>query len=298
MADFELILIDDGSPDNCGAVCDEYAQKDSRIHVIHQRNGGLSAARNAGIDWAFANSDSQWLTFIDSDDWVHPEYLSTLYKAAISTNLPLSICGFIRTSGEEPIIDTALFDCKIRNSESFFVEHNVNAIIACSKLYKKESFKSIRYPVGKIHEDEFITYKNLFSIENVAVVEAPLYYYYQNNNGITGSPWTPKHLIILPATAERLHYLKKHNLKQAYAWQVPQYFSHANGLLNKVIRYTDAPISKSDLRLVHKHFRKALRLCRRSQELPFRNNQYLYEKTYPRLMKLYWFIKTLQSKLS
>lgn len=66
--DFELILIDDGSPDSCGMICDEYAKSDSRIHVIHQENGGLSAARNAGIDWAFANSDSQWLTFIDSDD--------------------------------------------------------------------------------------------------------------------------------------------------------------------------------------------------------------------------------------
>ena len=73
--DFELILVDDGSPDNCPAICDEYARKDTRVHVIHQENGGLSAARNAGIDWAFANSDSQWLTSVDSDEWVHPEML-------------------------------------------------------------------------------------------------------------------------------------------------------------------------------------------------------------------------------
>ena len=81
-SDFELILVDDGSPDNCGAICDEYAQKDSRVHVIHKTNGGLSDARNAGIDWAFANSDSQWLTFIDSDDWVHRDYLKLLLGAA------------------------------------------------------------------------------------------------------------------------------------------------------------------------------------------------------------------------
>ena len=74
--DFELILVDDGSPDNCGAICDEYAAQDCRVRVIHQENGGLSAARNAGIDWAFANSDSQWLAFVDSDDWVHPDYLA------------------------------------------------------------------------------------------------------------------------------------------------------------------------------------------------------------------------------
>ena len=76
--DYELILVDDGSPDACGAICDEYAVKDSRVHVIHQENGGLSAARNAGIDWAFANTESQYLTFIDSDDWVHPLYLLQL----------------------------------------------------------------------------------------------------------------------------------------------------------------------------------------------------------------------------
>ena len=76
-SDFDLILVDDGSPDNSGAICDEYAEKDPRIVVIHQKNGGLSAARNAGIEWAFAHSNSQWLNFIDSDDWVHPEYLDS-----------------------------------------------------------------------------------------------------------------------------------------------------------------------------------------------------------------------------
>jgi len=83
--DFELILVDDGSPDNCGAICEEYARKDSRIHVIHQENGGLSAARNAGIDWAFENSNSQWLTFVDSDDWLHREYLNVLYRAVMQS---------------------------------------------------------------------------------------------------------------------------------------------------------------------------------------------------------------------
>ena len=79
-ADFELILVDDGSPDNCGSICDAYAVKDSRIRVIHQENGGLSAARNAGIDWVFAHSDSQWLTFIDSDDWIHGSFLQILHR--------------------------------------------------------------------------------------------------------------------------------------------------------------------------------------------------------------------------
>ena len=80
--DFELILVDDGSPDRCGEICDEYARQDSRVHVIHKENGGLSDARNAGIDWVEANSDSRWLIFADSDDWVHPELLARLLDAA------------------------------------------------------------------------------------------------------------------------------------------------------------------------------------------------------------------------
>ena len=92
MADFEVILIDDGSPDRSGAVCDAYAKQDERVRVIHQKNQGQAAARNAGIDCAFANSDSKWLTFIDSDDWVHPEYLQMLYDATMQDNTLISMC--------------------------------------------------------------------------------------------------------------------------------------------------------------------------------------------------------------
>lgn len=90
--DFELILVDDGSPDNCGAICDEYAAKDSRVHVIHQKNGGLSAARNAGIDWVFAHSDSRWLTFVDSDDWLYPETLQFLLRDAAEKDIAKQAC--------------------------------------------------------------------------------------------------------------------------------------------------------------------------------------------------------------
>ena len=93
--DFELILVDDGSPDNCGIICDEYALKDNRIHVIHKENGGLSDARNAGIDWAFENSNSEWITFIDSDDWVHPKCLEALVRAAQIYGTEIAICNYI-----------------------------------------------------------------------------------------------------------------------------------------------------------------------------------------------------------
>ncbi len=133
---FELILVDDGSPDNCGRICDEYVEKDSRVAVIHQKNGGLSAARNAGLDWAFENSDSEWITFIDSDDWVHPLYLECLYNACIMNNLEIAVCNYLRTDKEElfhsdvPVFETIMPGYLWQNRYGV-------AVIACCKLYYK-----------------------------------------------------------------------------------------------------------------------------------------------------------------
>ena len=99
-SNFEVILVDDGLPDRCGAMCDEYAAKDPRVFVIHQPNGGLSAARNAGLDHSFAASDRQWVTFIDSDDWVYQGYLERLYTAATENKGAIAVCEFIKTNGK------------------------------------------------------------------------------------------------------------------------------------------------------------------------------------------------------
>jgi len=150
------------------------------VRVIHQPNGGLSAARNAGIDWAFANSDSEWFYFADSDDWIHPLSLEVLYSAAEQTGCSVIIGGHQPTTGESPAVDTAHLQPTVWNPEEFFCKDNVTAIVVSGKLYRKECFREIRYPVGKIHEDEFITYKILFAFEHIAVIAQPLYAYYQN----------------------------------------------------------------------------------------------------------------------
>ncbi|MBR2317955.1 MAG: glycosyltransferase family 2 protein, partial [Spirochaetales bacterium] len=165
-SDFELILVDDGSPDNCPQICNEYAEKDSRIRVIHQLNGGLSAARNAGIDWVFQNSDSEWFSFIDSDDYVHPRYLEVLLNAAESTGCDVSIGSYIEFSGDSVKSENEIAVPKKYKPEDFYVQYSVETTIACGKLYRRRYFETIRYPVGKIHEDEFTTYKILFQNEN------------------------------------------------------------------------------------------------------------------------------------
>ena len=103
LSDFELILVDDGSPDNCGIICDDYQSKDNRVVVIHKENGGLSDARNKGIERALTNGESEWITFIDSDDYVNERYLELLFSAAINNQVDLSCCGLKKFNGDSAV---------------------------------------------------------------------------------------------------------------------------------------------------------------------------------------------------
>ena len=182
--DFDLILVDDGSPDGCGKICDDYAEKDSRIFVIHKKNGGLSSARNSGIDWAFKNSNSNWITFIDSDDWVHTQYLELLLYAikCYNTNVSVSIHKKIDKMEKEKEICKSDICIRIEDANKNYCNDLVHA---WGKLYKKDLFKNIRFPIGKLHEDAFVTYLILFEAKKYAVIDYPLYNYYTNPNGIT-----------------------------------------------------------------------------------------------------------------
>lgn len=272
--DFELILVDDGSPDNCGTICDDYARKDSRVIVIHQENGGLSAARNAGIDWAFANSDSQWLFFVDSDDFLHPESLQRLLDAALELNVDLSIGGYAETSGKHPAIYSEELIPKLWKFREFFIRENVNAIVAWGKLYRKALFKEIRYPVGKIHEDEYTTYKLLYVCENVVVISAPLYGYYVNLEGITKRSWTPKRLDVLTAFQERIVFFREHRDRELVRLTVDTYMRL---IARQFEQARDYPKHRRKLR--RKLVYVLLRYCR---QFPIRKYNWYYCMAFPR----------------
>ena len=293
-ADFELILVDDGSPDNCGAICDEYAVKDSRVVVIHQENGGLSAARNAGIDWAFANSDSQWLTFIDSDDWVHPEYLQRLLDAALENNTSVSICGYAQTDGADPEILTESLEPVLWNTEEFFVKHNVNATVAWGKLYRKECFRSIRYPLGKLHEDEFTTYKILFTFESVAAIAAPLYAYYTNPDSITKSGQSRFREDRFLCVEEQIAYFRENNYSTACRNRIRAYLNMVQNQIDKLTADSSNPEFLSMLqdrkRWNFKAYSKLL-----DPEDPLEG--WMLFRIYPRKMKIYYFSRAIVKKL-
>lgn len=231
---FELILVNDGSVDNSGIVCDKYRNKDNRIIVIHQNNGGLSAARNTGIDYAINHSESKWITFIDSDDWIHPEYLSVLLNAAIKTESRISVCSFLRT--ETDVQQNIMYEGKpiVYDPEDLWVNKRVNATVAWGKLYKKDLFRTIRFPIGKLHEDEFTTYKLLFSCKRIAYIPAELYFYFTNPNGIMGNTWTLSRAVVLQAFSEQCSFFHKNRFPKAEQVSAQEYFVCCAGVLNNL----------------------------------------------------------------
>lgn len=201
--DFSLVLVDDGSPDGCGAICDDYARQDARVHVVHQKNAGLSIARNVGIEWALSRDDIKWISFVDSDDWVQPTYLDMLLNAAENNAADLAVGGHIVTQGEAlpPVREAAV---SLWNPEDYYLQNTINAVVSWGKLYRKNLFKNIRFPAGKIHEDEFVFYQILFQYDWIPVIEQPLYAYYRNPNGISGGKWTYARLDRLEAFEKQI----------------------------------------------------------------------------------------------
>lgn len=233
-SNFELILVDDGSPDTCGAICDDYAEKDSRVHVIHQENGGLSAARNAGIDWVFANSDSQWLTFIDSDDWVHRDFLKILITAATQENTAMAMCDMLRVAEYCEDADIPSPGVLCLDSDCAYTEHYGMCMAAWRKIFRRNLFEDLRFPVGKLHEDCYVTHIPLFEAGKVAVCDVPLYYYFTNPGSITRVKWTEKRLQELEAHEYRAAWLKAHGYDMAYRREIEVYvmtiYEHAEVL--------------------------------------------------------------------
>ena len=144
LSNYELTIIDDGSSDTSGKICDEYVAIDCRFFVIHKPNGGLSDARNVGLDLAFARGDCKWITFIDSDDWVHPKYLEALYRAVDENGLKISSCTLKRTS-EYEINNSVDYGFSVESSEDVYTQFGAKAVsYAVARLYHKSLFESIR----------------------------------------------------------------------------------------------------------------------------------------------------------
>lgn len=179
----EIILVDDGSPDNCGKICDEYADKDERVKVIHKKNGGLSDARNVALD--IANGD--YIGFVDSDDYVSSEMYERLVYEAVVHDCEMVVCGYYIITEEGDIIkeeNCREFSLKAGKdmTRDLFLDKFPHSF-AWNKIYKASLFKNVRYPVGRLYEDLALTYMLAYKCNSICVLNEPLYYYAISRKG-------------------------------------------------------------------------------------------------------------------
>lgn len=194
----EIILVDDGSTDKSGEICEQYAVSDKRIIVIHQENAGLSAARNKGI----RKAKGEYITFIDGDDYIHPQMMEILYRNIKNTGASISIGNYKEVNCLETIAAESLRGqaVKYTGRESCFNLYNNMSVIfttAWGKLYSISLFNNIEYPVGKIHEDEYVTYKLLYYSPFIVYTKDILYYYVQREGSITHEKYDERKLTLL-----------------------------------------------------------------------------------------------------
>jgi glycosyltransferase involved in cell wall biosynthesis len=264
-SNLEIILVDDGSPDNCGEICNYYATKDNRIKVIHKENGGLSDARNVGLDFA----NGEYINFIDPDDYIHEKFYDTLINLAISHNADIAQCDFLKvyengsTNTDMALNERISVLNNIEALNNLFNDYYVTTTVVWNKLYRKELFTDIRFPKGKINEDEFTTFKVLFNSEKVVTTSKPLYYYLQRSNSIMGEKFNTKRLDYLEAYSSQISFYNKNKLFDLKTKAVKR--------LEGSIRYFMNDILKSDIENKEKTFNYLINYYRSNFSL-FKND--------------------------
>ena len=206
----EIILVDDGSPDNCPAMCDAWAARVSRIRVIHKENGGLSDARNAGMSAA----GGEYIAFVDSDDWIEPEMLEGLARAMETDGSDIAACT-VRMVWEDETPDRLLTVQMNRvldryEAQKALLEETLLKQPVWYKLYKRELIRDIPFEVGKYHEDVFWSYQAVGAAERVSLIEYTGYNYFQRTDSIMGEGYSLKRLDAVEAAERRYHYIAQH----------------------------------------------------------------------------------------
>ena len=220
----EVILVDDGSPDGCPQICDSYEKKDGRIKVIHKENGGLSSARNVGIEYATGD----WIAFIDSDDYIDRNMFQGMLHAATESNADLVLCNYyyIKESGEvipkqSPLKNEVLSARQAMEKLQEAAPHYY--ITACNKLYKKGLFDHIRFPIGKVHEDQFVVHRLFHECHIIRTLDAYYYYYVQTDHSIMRSETSASNLDDVEAILDRVTFFRENG----YVEMIPGALSYA-----------------------------------------------------------------------
>jgi glycosyltransferase involved in cell wall biosynthesis len=241
--DLEIILVDDGSTDNSGNICDEYKAKDSRIKVVHKNNGGLSDARNAGIEIAKGG----YIAFIDSDDYIHERMYEVLMNNLEMTNSDISACEFVYKNeniNEENILEIENLEIYSgKDVISLLWTDNVRTVVQWNKVYKKCIFDTIRYPIGRYHEDTFAIHHILSKCSKIVFTNQKLYYYVQHENSIMSVPSRKRIDDVEAAYVDRIHFFKDKGNDMAL-------HKSKEMLLNELVYIADTQIRNNNIDIV------------------------------------------------
>lgn len=285
---WELILVNDGSLDNSQQICEKYAKKYSKIHLINKENGGLSDARNFGIKKA----KGKYLAFVDGDDYIDSNYLSKLHTAIISSNASIAVCGYKEVDNKKKILS-------LKRTNDFFVQKLVSGqtflrilaeknctlcVVAWNKLYKKDLFKNNSYKKGRLHEDEFIIAPLVYDVSKIALVDDELYNYVQRAGSIMSSKMTQKNLLDAnDAFVERLNFYKSNKNMKLFDLTVHQYLLW----ILSVMKYPKKVLTKKGRMILQNNFKQ----YSKSQKNKSNTNIFKFQmKLGERNIKLAWVI--------
>lgn len=252
----EILLVDDGSPDQCGMMCDRWAKMDHRIKVIHKENGGLSEARNAGLDAA----NGAYISFVDSDDCIAPTMMEQLLAALKQESADIAECNYSIFRNELPAEDDANYKMTtgydMAEAMSLLLDERTFKYPVWNKLYRKEIFHSLRFETGKLHEDVFLTYQAFGLCKRLVKIETSLYYYRQRSGSIMESKFSVRNLDSLEARKKQFFYLKK-NLPELSGKAQSQLLGNCLYLGQKALRNPDSAVTEDVIKRIRILFDEA-----------------------------------------
>lgn len=290
----EIILVNDGSTDNSKNIIDEYSLIDNRIKVINKKNGGLSDARNVGIEIA----KGDYITFLDSDDWIELNMYEKLHEYIKQENADIVQCSYQEVYNEEVDNQNIKEEIKIilgkESLYNLYGENHVKTVVVWNKLYKIQLFDNIRFPKGKIHEDESTTYKLLYQANKIVDCNLPLVYYRQRQGSIINSKFNIKKLDKLEAFHERLEFYRKKNLKELEQITLLQILDFTNLFYIKIKDSDDIDNKDEILKLLRQSIKKDYILFIKNKYVSLKQkilitifvlNKYMYYKIYKTFRK-------------
>lgn len=292
--DFELVLIEDGSPDQSGAICDEYAQKDERVRVIHQINQGQAAARNHALPM----TQGKWLCYVDSDDAIHPQMLEQLHRAVVESGAGISMCQFLEAPEKPADYDQPVeyaSEVLTMDEKTLVALHDRDAYpgwVACAKLIRRELVEGYPFHTGRVFEDNEAVSRWLLPARTLAMLPGQLYFYRTNPESTTKSQFSLKKLDYLWALESMIGYFESmgyHTLAQRFLERYVEAAASACYGVRKELKKPERVngILSDVHRFVH---RQNLKLTRREKLS-------LLEAAHPNTMGRFWAVAEKVRKL-